>query len=707
MSVWEHAADNSARSYGVAVDALRERLEASRVELAQGVTLYREDCRFILPTLKNIAACVTDPPYEISFMQKSWDNTGIAKDPKTWELVLASLLPGAHLVSFAGTRTYHRIASAIEDAGFECRDLLAWVAGSGFPKGRDIWKLDFDSAPELEQWKGFSTALKPAFEPACLARKPLSEKTVARNVLQHSTGAMNIDACRAGTESTIRTCNGVGKSSSFDMAASGLHRINGSDAGRWPANLMHDGSPEVLALFPRSKGGKETAPRGTGGIWSGKSNTPIGPQYDDDGSAARFFYCAKVSPKERGDSKHPTMKPISLMEWLCKLVTPPGGQILDPFMGSGSTGVAAVRNGFGFVGIEQDPESFETAKSRIEAELRQHNYRSVHPVKSITPEGTIMSDLLEIAGGKEAILRSAYAHGDEARTVPACVLHTARERFISAFSADIEAKLDAAHQMHMLMQGERPHAPSDDAEAWDETLICEADAVTSAALEPFGLWSGDAAKRWAQALETFSVLEYEWSKGAHTLAEFIWRERIETKDSTGKQLSALGITAKDIEAFWAIQSPGAPATVDAPGAMCKAGDTLALGNLRDGTEQMATVHAVTPAPVAPQAAEPLSVAPTAAPQSPVKKTRGRKRAHVALVLPSAIFQTLRAVGIKDNALAEATGIKRPTVSRVCAGEQAEIGISIEEFGKLQAFATAKVAELQDVLGTLSFFEVTA
>jgi site-specific DNA-methyltransferase (adenine-specific) len=765
---------------------MRERLERSRVDLGQGVTLYREDCRFILPTLKNLAACVTDPPYELGFMGRKWDSAGVSIDPATWQAVLASLLPGAHCVAFAGTRTYHRIACAVEDAGFDVRDMNAWVYGSGFPKSLDVSKaIDKEAGAEREvvgpgnrhnskrcavahgdtkrlaggvpditapatedaaRWQGWGTALKPAFEPACLARKPLDQKTVAKNVLTHGTGALNIDACRiegGKKQLSAGTLNGYGgsKGGHYELGTGAKY----SNEGRWPANLCHDGSEKVLALFPTVKGGGGTEARvadenrvayGTFGGTPAKR-----PSYEtDSGSAARFFYCPKVSPKERGDSKHPTMKPVALMEWLCKLVTPPGGTIVDPFMGSGSTGVAAVRNGFGFIGIESDPESFETARKRIEAELRQHNYRAVYPVKTIE-EGNTMSNLLEIAGGKDAILRASHAVSPLAVDLHS-VLRLARIRFISTFGADIETRLDTAHQMHILMQGERPQAPSDEADAWDDALIAECDAVTSDALRSFELWVGPVAERWAKELETYSVVEHEWAKGAHILAEFIWREKVETKDSPAKQLSALGITVKEIEAYWASQGPlaasAAPVTSSAPttsdawapaaegesasplmpmSAMTATAFTLAASSSQI-SDAVAAQRGESASPLAPAIAlSAVSTARTspaadaaqlqAASASPVKKTRGRKRAHVALTLPGVIFQTLRSVGISDKTLAEASGISRSTVSRVCAGDQTEIGVSPDEFTKLTEFAAAKMAELQEVLGTLSFFEVGA
>jgi len=379
-------------------------------------TLLHGDCLDRLRELPDcsIDACVTDPPYGLSFMGKAWDYD--VPGAEVWREVLRVLKPGGHLLAFAGTRTQHRMAVQIEDAGFEIRDMIAWVYGSGFPKSLDVskaidkcngdpnrlhkftawmrttgltarqldeitgtnmgghyltaasqpaiptaalWKLirphcgdvpawvdelvqrieaerevlgqktagianpdDHDrhtiggstsvvvditapATPEAQQWAGWGTALKPALEPITVARKPLVG-TVAANVLEHGTGAINVDGCRVGTSS-----------------------------GRWPANLIHDGSDEPRELL---------------------------------GDAARFFYCAKASKADRGEGNmHPTVKPTELMRYLCRLVTPPGGVVLDPFMGSGSTGKAAALEGFRFIGIERDPNYLAIAQQRIDA----------------------------------------------------------------------------------------------------------------------------------------------------------------------------------------------------------------------------------------------------------------------------------------------------------------------------------------------------
>jgi site-specific DNA-methyltransferase (adenine-specific) len=292
------------------------------------IELLHGDCLERLKELpdNSVDACVTDPPYGLSFMGKAWDYDVPTVD--VWREVLRVLKPGGHLLAFAGTRTQHRMAVQIEDAGFEIRDMIAWVYGSGFPKSRN---LDGD-------WQGWGTALKPALEPITVARKPLTG-TVATNVLEHSTGAINVDGCRVGDRT-----------------------------GRWPANLIHDGSDEVVGLFPQAKGAtSNSSPSTNVGFTRGAKGLDKRSGYADDGSAARFFYCAKASKADRGDgNSHPTVKPTELMRYLCRLVTPPGGVVLDPFMGSGSTGKAAVLEGFRFIGIEREAEYLEIARGRIE-----------------------------------------------------------------------------------------------------------------------------------------------------------------------------------------------------------------------------------------------------------------------------------------------------------------------------------------------------
>lgn len=300
-------------------------------------------------------------------MGKGWDH-GVP-GPEYWQAVLNACKPGAHLLAFGGTRTFHRLACAIEDAGWEMRDTLMWVYGSGFPKSHNL----------QGEYNGLGTALKPAWEPILLARKPLIG-TVAANVQAHGTGALNIDACRIPTDPS-------------------------TTLGRWPANLLHDGSPEVLACFPAQAGAaapvKGTEPSDQHkSCYHDRARVP-GTFFNDSGSAARFFYCAKASKQDRdegldeemwrGDSKqqnskmryenglptnerpaktvgkntHPTVKPTPLMRYLCRLVTPPGGTVLDPFMGSGSTGKAATLEGLHFLGFDSDKSYLPISMARI------------------------------------------------------------------------------------------------------------------------------------------------------------------------------------------------------------------------------------------------------------------------------------------------------------------------------------------------------
>jgi site-specific DNA-methyltransferase (adenine-specific) len=317
------------------------------------------DCRERLRELPDasIDSVVCDPPYEIGFMGKAWDATGIANDVTVWRECLRVLKPGSHLVAFSGTRTYHRMACAIEDAGFEIRDQLAWVYGSGFPKSHN-------------QPGGWGTALKPAWEPICLARKPLVG-TVAANMAAYGTGCLNIDGCRVSLPDGDALHDGV-KHDGHALDANGAWGFKAVDRapglGRWPANIIHDGSDEVLAGFPETQDGVAVRSRSGGNnIFSDKAK----PQLDDmgyggGGSAARFFYCAKATTEERGEgNNHPTVKPIDLMRWLCRLVTPKGGTVLDPFAGSGSTLIAADAEQFHAIGCELSPDYAAIAERRV------------------------------------------------------------------------------------------------------------------------------------------------------------------------------------------------------------------------------------------------------------------------------------------------------------------------------------------------------
>ena len=322
--------------------------------------LLHGDCLEVLRTLPDcsVDAVVTDPPYGLSFMGKRWDYD--VPSVEVWAECLRVLKPGGHLLAFAGTRTQHRMAVRIEDAGFEIRDMIAWVYGSGFPKSHNL----------KNDWQGWGTALKPALEPITVARKPLVG-TVAENVLTHGTGALNIDGCRVGTE--IRFNPPTSKGVTPAMGSFAMCNGQGSTvAGRWPANLIHDGSEEVVGVFPQAKGQQGAVGPQHGDKDSVNAYGDFGPRQDfqprgDSGSAARFFYCAKASKADRdAKNNHPTVKPTALMQYLCRLVTPPGGVVLDPFMGSGSTGKAAVLEGFQFIGIEREAEYLAIAEARIE-----------------------------------------------------------------------------------------------------------------------------------------------------------------------------------------------------------------------------------------------------------------------------------------------------------------------------------------------------
>lgn len=395
----------------------------------------------------SVDAIVTDPPYGLvgasrggstqpgdlatpygrsgpskkrgGFMGKEWDAS--IPGAEYWLEAFRIAKPGAYILAFGGTRTFHRLAVAIEDAGWEMRDTLMWVYGSGFPKSLDVskaidkaagaerevvgsgkgrtgaaaqpnggssfsddsyqWPGDYDiTAPATDaarQWQGWGTALKPAWEPIIMARKPL-EGTVVQNVLKHGTGAINVDGCRVELETNCRLLRGgtyggnrgSNKGTSmFGTNTKGLEYEVPSANGRWPANLIHDGSDEVIAAFPDAPGQQ----RSTGPVF--ERNAQVYGKFagviehhprNDSGSAARFFYCAKASKSDRGEiNGHPTVKPTELMRYLVRLVTQPGGTVLDPFTGSGSTGKAAVLEGFEFIGIEREVEYVAIAEARI------------------------------------------------------------------------------------------------------------------------------------------------------------------------------------------------------------------------------------------------------------------------------------------------------------------------------------------------------
>jgi site-specific DNA-methyltransferase (adenine-specific) len=344
---------------------------------------YYQGMKLLRPFDAELAGCNFDPFGQPAYgFQYAWATAA-----------LRVAKPGAHLLAFGGTRTFHRLTCAIEDAGWEIRDCLMWVYGSGFPKSHNL----------KGEWNGWGTALKPAWEPVILARKPL-DGTVAENVQKWGTGAINVDGCRVAIRDNLdgRTCGGMFAQRNSDGTLK--KAIGSGDKGRWPANLIHDGSEEVLAGFPNTRGQLVSVGPKNGAKKSINTYGNYGPrqQFDprgDSGSAARFFYCAKASRAERemglegmpiddktfrwnkagewtnettkAKNHHPTVKPLALMRYLCRLITPPNGLILDPFVGSGTTGMAAALEGFRFVGIEKEAEYVEIANRRIAAVTKE------------------------------------------------------------------------------------------------------------------------------------------------------------------------------------------------------------------------------------------------------------------------------------------------------------------------------------------------
>jgi site-specific DNA-methyltransferase (adenine-specific) len=414
------------------------------------------DCLEVLKNIpdNSVDSIVTDPPYGISFMSKKWDYDVPSID--IWVECLRVLKPGGHLLSFGGSRTYHRMAVRIEDAGFEIRDQIMWVYGSGFPKGHNIGKaVDKLQGNEREvvgevttqfkidnyeqniygkykpimnekgyrvqeitkgptEWEGWGTALKPAHEPIVMARKPLSEKTVAENVLRWRTGGINIDESRIGTGDR-RMCGTTDKSGETSYVL-GSREETRTDEGRWPANIIFDEEAgQVLDQQSGISTGKvgmtqQSSPNNIYNGFKSTGDTKVNDGKTDKGGASRFFYCPKASKKDRNEgcdmleekgyevnfkespkqgsiekygmeealkrlkgltskNNHPTVKPTDLMLYLIKLVTPVKGVVLDPFMGSGSTGKGATRGGFDFIGIEKEEEYIKIAEARIKNEM--------------------------------------------------------------------------------------------------------------------------------------------------------------------------------------------------------------------------------------------------------------------------------------------------------------------------------------------------
>jgi len=369
----------------------------------------------------SVDAIVCDPPYGIEFMGNKWDYEVPSVD--VWRECLRVLKPGGHLLAFAGTRTQHRMAVNIEDAGFEIRDMIAWVYGSGFPKSLDVSKAidkaagaerevvgrrvhptlknpakaksrafhveSLDSAKDAEswgltapatdsakQWDGWGTALKPAMEPITVARKPLIG-TVAENVLRHGTGAINVDGCRVEADlendANKRGYQGTNYVGGSPFAA-GIHdeekaiKREMPTKGRWPANIIHDGSEQVVSLFPQTGEGRFPSKQTTASWKMSSRGKALSPEREmgDSGSAVRFFYCAKTSKADRGEGNdHPTVKPTELMRYLVRLVCAKGGTVLDPFMGSGSTGKGALLEDCKFIGIDLNADYCKVADKRL------------------------------------------------------------------------------------------------------------------------------------------------------------------------------------------------------------------------------------------------------------------------------------------------------------------------------------------------------
>ena len=372
--------------------------------------IYPGDCRVVMGCRadETVDAVVTDPPYGLEFMGKDWDRA--LPDPEVWRQALRVLKPGGHLMAFGAPRLYHRMACHIEDAGFELRDCLMWMFGSGFPKSLDVskaidglhgaerevvgisaggfaggtgqhagqggsynYRLTHDktipATDDAKRWQGWGTALKPAYEPIILARKPL-RGTVAANVLEHGTGAINVDGCRV--EGAVP--QGISSAPSSWKVTTERRQSNPHDAGRWPANVLHDGSPEVLRLFPGSGGDSparffycakaSTSEREAG--MEGEDQEWVDPTREE-GSAGRDNPRAGAGRQGQRANAHPTVKPLDLMRWCVRLVTPPGGLVLDPFAGSGTTICAAVLENRNAIGIELSEDYCRIARQRVES----------------------------------------------------------------------------------------------------------------------------------------------------------------------------------------------------------------------------------------------------------------------------------------------------------------------------------------------------
>ena len=421
---------------------------------------------------ESIDALVTDPPYLINFMGKDWDKENSpAGDADFWALVLKKMKPGAHGLIFGHSRQHHRVMIALEDAGFEIRDCLMWMYGSGFPKSHNIGaavdKLEGNERKEIgknpnhretdalyklgfqggrgsgtitkgdSEWEGWGTALKPAYEPIIMVRRPIEKKlTIAKNVLKHGVGGINIDACRVGTDEdfskvqprNIQKLNSLSHDENSESHKKAKEKLQ--QLGRFPANVMFSHHPDCKKVGETEEtiiGGNKGKSGFAEGYESGdftktKSKIDLYDCHDDcavsilneqQESASRFFYCPKVSKRERNlgcnqledkerkrvnsgglendpkwapvvsKNNHPTVKPIALMKYLIKLITPPTGKVLDPFMGSGSTGMACVEYGVRFVGMEKDENYYNIAKSRIQYSINENAKRGCQNTEEV------------------------------------------------------------------------------------------------------------------------------------------------------------------------------------------------------------------------------------------------------------------------------------------------------------------------------------
>lgn len=414
------------------------------------INLKQGNCKEVLCNLddESIHSVVTDPPYELGFLNKEWDSSGIAFDQDMWKEVFRVLKPGGHLLSFGGNRTHHRMMVAVEDAGFIIKNTLMWIYANGMPKSTDVSKkIDKHHGVEDERdvvgtytkteshskeysgesrgddpwgrveievtepasedgkkWKGWGTNVKPAYEPVVLARKPKSEKNFARNVLKHGVGALNIDGCRISTTDDTERSFGDREDSRYKDAGGFFGsekregKTGGHPGGRWPANLILDERASVMldkqsGDTSSSRIGNPNSPKRGGNsnpVW-GMSDGRETHDYRDEGGASRFFYSPKAQRDEKDiggvSNDHETVKPIELMAYLVRLVTPENGTVLDPFMGSGSTGVASVLEEKDFVGIELSEKNFELSRERIE--YTKNNFQQIRDLIFDDPHNEI------------------------------------------------------------------------------------------------------------------------------------------------------------------------------------------------------------------------------------------------------------------------------------------------------------------------------